>query len=443
MRLSRCWTRNDPCPTFHRATPRPQLRKKLGLRRREGEQFRGHRQLPGRLGVDDACLRVGQQPLGQCHLLGVRRAHRVQVGHAVEHRHVGDAEGTRKLPGRLEPPRHTQIGEQRPGFVDHHERPLPSPGVRRRPGQVGLEPRRGAGHENSEGGRAVESGQVEDDQRPGEIESSGRGRVEHPADVPVHETSQFEGDVAAVLEEVVEPGAQRTRRVGTRCEQSLDHRGHRGHVRPRRGGGQCRAQRRALAGQQAAAETRTGQRCQQLRPSARRTALAVDDTTRVLGPRVERVEADGATRPQGHRPHAPRRGQVPVLALRVHHPRPAAEDGLAPQEGLDERALPPADLTEDDHVGIGDDPLRVQLEGVEDERTPEEVVPDHHPALAQAGLGDEWVRRAEIARGDLMCGYPRAARCPQHARERSGTLDAGQRSGHLRARPRANGRVQV
>ena len=63
-------------------------------------------------------------------------------------------------------------------------------------------------------------------------------------------------------------------------------------------------------------------------------------------------------------------GQGAVLALGVDHPGPAAEHGLAPQVGLDEGALAPADLAEDDHVGVGEHPCGVQLEGVVDEGAP-------------------------------------------------------------------------
>ena len=138
----------------------------------------------------------------------------------------------------------------------------------------------------------------------------------------------------------------------------------------------------------------------------------------MLGSGIERVEPDGAPRPQSHRPHAPRRGQVPVLTLGIHHPGPATEDGLAPQEGLDERALAPADLPEDHHVGVGHHTLGVELEGVEDEGSTEEVVTDHHPSLAQPGLGNEGIGRPQIAGGDLVGGHSRSDRA-RHAKERS------------------------
>ena len=126
----------------------------------------------------------------------------------------------------------------------------------------------------------------------------------------------------------------------------------------------------------------------------------------MLGTGIERVEPDGPARSQGHRAHTPGRRQVAVLTLGVDHPGPATEDGLAPQEGLDERALAPTDLAEDHHVGVGHDPLRVELEGIEDEGSAQQVVADDDAPLAQSRFGNERVRRAEVARGDLMGGHP-------------------------------------
>ena len=115
-----------------------------------------------------------------------------------------------------------------------------------------------------------------------------------------------------------------------------------------------------------------------------------------VGPRVERIEPDGTAGTQRHGPDAPRIGEVGVLTLGIDHPGPAAEHRLAPEEGLDERALAPANLAEHHHVGVGHDPGRVELEGIEDERAAEQVVTDDDAALAQAGLGDEGVGGAEV-----------------------------------------------
>ena len=163
-----------------------------------------------------------------------------------------------------------------------------------------------------------------------------------------------------------------------------------------------RPQRGALAGRQPPAEARAGQGGEQLHPAAPRGVGTGPGVTVVVGPGIERIEADGTTGSQGHRSHAPRVGQVAVLALGVDHPGPATEHRLAPQEGLDERALAPTDLAEHDHVRVGHHAGRVELEGVEDERAAEQVVADHHATAAEARLGDERVGRAEVARGHLM-----------------------------------------
>ena len=136
------------------------------------------------------------------------------------------------------------------------------------------------------------------------------------------------------------------------------------------------------------------------------------------GSGVQWVEPDGAAGPQCHRSHAPGGGQVAVLTLGVDHPGPAAEDGLAPEERLDEGALAPADLAEHHHVGIGHHPLGVELEGIEDERPAQQVVTDDDAPLPEPGFGNEGVGRAEVARGDLVGGDARAGYA-DHRRERS------------------------
>src|SRR6202044_1563668 len=85
------------------------------------------------------------------------------------------------------------------------------------------------------------------------------------------------------------------------------------------------------------------------------------------------------------------------------------EDGLAPQKRLDERALAPPDLTEDDHVRVGHHSRRVELERVEDERAAEQVVADHDAALPKPRLGDERVGSAEVPGRHLVGRDPRHA----------------------------------
>ena len=144
------------------------------------------------------------------------------------------------------------------------------------------------------------------------------------------------------------------------------------------------------------------------------------EATLAVGAGVERVEPNGTAGPQRHRANAPRVGQVAVLALGVDDPGAAPEDGLAPQEGLDEGALAAADLAEHDQVRVRHHARGVELERVEDERAAEKIVADDHAALAESGFGDERVRRAEIPRG--APGAPAGAvALPSHHGERSPT----------------------
>ena len=91
--------------------------------------------------------------------------------------------------------------------------------------------------------------------------------------------------------------------------------------------------------------------------------------------------------------HPPGLGQRTVLTLGVDHPGAAAEHGLAPEVGLHEGALAPADLPDDHHVGIGHHALSVEAERVVDERAAEEVAADEHPLVAEPGLGSPTGRR--------------------------------------------------
>ena len=88
-----------------------ELGDQLGLGVGEPEELAGAGHLPGGLGVDHPRLRVGQEALGQAHLLGALAAHRTEVGQPVEHGHVGHAVGPGHLPGRLEPAGHAEVPE--------------------------------------------------------------------------------------------------------------------------------------------------------------------------------------------------------------------------------------------------------------------------------------------------------------------------------------------
>jgi hypothetical protein len=134
--------------------------------------------------------------------------------------------------------------------------------------------------------------------------------------------------------------------------------------------------------------------------------------------RVEWVQPNGTARSQSHRADSPGRGQVAVLPFGVDHPGPATEDGLAPQEGLYEGTLSPADLPEDNHVGVRHHPLGVELEGIEDKGATEQVIPYHDTSLAQASFSDEGIGRAQVSGGDLV-GWDPGSNSTEHVGERS------------------------
>ncbi len=121
---------------------------------------------------------------------------------------------------------------------------------------------------------------------------------------------------------------------------------------------------------------------------------------------VQRIQADGTARAQRHRGDTPRLGQGPVLPFRIDHPGMAPEDGLAPQVGLDEGALPPTDLAEHHHVGIGHHPLSVERERVVDEGTAEHVPTDEDALVPETGLAHQRIGGTEVPGGGHMGGDP-------------------------------------
>ena len=79
---------------------------------------------------------------------------------------------------------------------------------------------------------------------------------------------------------------------------------------------------------------------------------------------VERIEAQPAALavgPEHHRGDPAGGAQGAVLSLGVEHQCLAPEDQLAVHVGLHERALAEAELPQDQHVGIGEQPGVVQL----------------------------------------------------------------------------------
>src|ERR1039457_272993 len=108
--------------------------------------------------------------------------------------------------------------------------------------------------------------------------------------------------------------------------------------------------------------------------------------------------------PQGHGFDSPGLGERRVLPFRIHHPRPAAEYRLTPQVRLHKGALAPTDLAEDDHVGIRQESASIELEGVVDEGTTEQVTSDEDAAPTEPGFGREGVGGTEMPGGGLVCG---------------------------------------
>src|SRR5207247_8179063 len=83
--------------------------------------------------------------------------------------------------------------------------------------------------------------------------------------------------------------------------------------------------------------------------------------------RVERVEADVAARAQVERLDADRAAESVVLALRIEEPALAAEDELTQAVRLQSRALPGANLAEDDDPWVRHHAGRVPLPAVHEE----------------------------------------------------------------------------
>ena len=333
-----------------------QLREQIRLGGGQRQQLRRGLELARRLRVDHPGLGIRQQPLGQRHLLGVRRADRAQVRHPVQDGHVGDAEGAGQLPRRLQPARHAQVREDRPRLVDHEEeattprrrrrrcrRPCgrAPPATRRwrtpsgRPARPTSRARRGRARRAGPTGR----GRASSDRRTCRRGRRGRGgaaRARRPA-------RPRGGRVARCA------ASGRRRRSGVSSASTTT--GTVGTAVARVASASAAPKRGALAGHQAPARDRRwpGRRAT---PSAgarwRRAGRRSPPSP--SGPGSSGLSRMAPPGPERHRADAPGVGQVAVLALGVDHPGPAPEHRLTPEEGLDERALAPADLAEDDHV---------------------------------------------------------------------------------------------
>ncbi len=248
----------------------PQLGQEFGFGRRERQQIGRHGQLAGRLGVDDAGLGVRQKSLRQCRPARspTRRPSAGPRPDAARPRWTLRTRATTSTTTAATGPHRGWTGWPRPRRPPRT--PVRSARRRRRPGQCGLEPRRGAGHEHSERGRGVERGEVEDDQRRGQIETRRRRSVEHAAQVPVDQATELQRDIATVLQQLAQLGAQRSRRLRAsgdrRASTTAGTVGTRRAARsPSRVPGPSAARSRGSKG---AAETGAGQRGEQLHLAA-------------------------------------------------------------------------------------------------------------------------------------------------------------------------------
>ena len=377
----------------------PEAGNELRLGVRQPEEASGRLDLPVGLRVEDAGLGVGQEPFSHPDLLGPGGADRGEVREPMEDGDVGHAEGPGQLPRRLQPPRHTEVGQDGPGLVHHHDH------VARAPagpvGEAGVQPGRGAGHEHAEGGGTIDRREVEDHEGAPERDAGGRLAVEHPAQVAADQSPQLERHLATVGRHLPGLRPNRARRGRARLQQRLDDTGERrraGLVAAGRHGVDGQVEGAALTREERAPEAGRGQRGQKLAPRSGHLLGVHPDG------RVEGVQPDPTTGTERDRLAAPGAGQWPVLALGVDHPCPAAEHGLSPQVGLHERALAPADLAEHDHVGVGDRSGPVQLERVVREGATQQVPSHQHAAAAEAGLGGKRVGGPEMASGGLVGG---------------------------------------
>ncbi len=253
----------------------------------------------------------------------------------------------------------------------------------------------------------VDGREVEHDQRAVETQAGGRGPVEHAPQVAVDQAAQLEGHVPSVLHQLGPGGPQR--RGGVRSPGSSRASttwGRVGAAMPRpppgrrppraastaaRSRGSRSRPRQATASEAVSAIRRAADPSAPGRPetSAVTGGIAVSSGLRRTGPPGR--SATGRD--------TPGLGQRPVLALGVDHPGAASEHGLAPQVGLHEAALAPADLPDHDHVRVGDHTVPVEGERVVDERAAEDVAADQHALVAEAGLGDQRVGGAQVPGG--------------------------------------------
>ena len=261
---------------------------------------------------------------------------RREVREPVEDGDVGHAVGPGQLPGGLQPPGDAEVGQDRPGLVDHQERP--GPGARRLADSAACSHAVAQAMSTPSAGECVERREVEDDERAVERSSPGVvGAVEHAPQVAVDQAAQLERDVAPVLEQRAAVGADAGRRVRGR--------GRAARRPPPAGSARrrpCRADapraqvdRHPLPGRSGRPQAGRGERGQQLDLAAAAVARR-RDAPPPSGPGSSGLSRTAPPGRSATGTDAPGRGQRAVLPLRVDDPGPPAEDRLAPEVGLDE-----------------------------------------------------------------------------------------------------------
>ena len=167
-------------------------------------------------------------------------------------------------------------------------------------------------------------------------------------------------------------------------------------------------ERGALFGGEAALEPRGHERTEQRGPSG------VAD---IAG---ERVDADPASWLEEDRNHAHRLCERAVLALRIDDDASSARDSCAGEQSLDKCALAPADLARDEHVGVGDEPLGIGIEGIEPEHAAERARPHDDAARRGAAVAAPGHDRRHVPSREQLGGRPDGD-APPHGAHHPGT----------------------
>ena len=231
-----------------------------------------------------------------------------------------------------------------------------------------------------------------------------------PRSSPVDESPQLKAAVRPSCGELGDGRAEQRGGRRARAEEVVEHTAQR-RVEP----ASSSAARRATS--RAARSTESSRRS---RPAARSAA----SSTARAGSSRSPASGLSRTRPFGSErdgPGAHGFGEGGVLALRVDDDAAPPRDDRAGEQALHERALAPADLARDEHVGVRDKPLGVRVEGVEAEHAAERARADRRrrPASPPASPRPGRERRRVPRREQLG---PRAdRRAPPHGTHQPGT----------------------